>query len=55
MGECLFGVITAMLGVCLGGVNFVILSKLRGSLVAQAIVFVIMIYILALMKVSDPR
>lgn len=55
IGECLFGVTTALLGVALGGLNFVILSKLRESLVAQAIVFVIMMYILGLMKVADPR
>lgn len=55
IGECVFGTILALMGVGLGAGNFAILSKLRGSLVAQAIVFVIMVYLLALLKASDPR
>lgn len=45
----------ALFGVGVGAANFAILSKLRVSLVAQAIVFVIMVYLLALMKAADPR
>lgn len=55
IGECIFGVMIALFGVGLGAANFAILSKLRVSLVAQAIVFVIMVYLLALMKAADPR
>lgn len=51
----MFGVIIALLGVALGAGNFAILSKLRTSLVAQAIVFAIMVYLLALVKAFDFR
>ncbi|KAF8305566.1 hypothetical protein DL93DRAFT_2089397 [Clavulina sp. PMI_390] len=54
-GEHLFGVILALMGVGIGAVNFVILSKLRVSLVSQVIVFAIMVYLLALLKGADPR
>lgn len=39
----------------MGAANFAILGKLRVSLVAQAIVFVIMVYILSIVKAADPR
>ena len=47
-GEVVKAVAYAMLGVAAGAANFAILAKLRGSLPAQAVVFVIMVYILAL-------
>lgn len=55
VGECVFGAVIALLGVAVGAGNFAILSKLRVSLVAQAVVFGIMVYILAIIKALDPR
>jgi hypothetical protein len=40
----------ALLGVCLGSLNFFILAKLGHVPVAQAVVFVVMVYLLALIK-----
>lgn len=54
-GENVSAVFTALLGVALGAANFAILSKLHSSLVAQAIVFAIMVYGIAILKASDPR
>lgn len=55
VGECLSGLLFALFGVGIGAANFAILGKIRGSLVAQAIVFIVMVYGIALLKASDPK
>lgn len=55
VGECLVGVAIILLGIAIGAGNFAILAKLRGSLVSQAIVFVIIVYIFALILATDRR
>jgi hypothetical protein len=54
-GECFFGAFVALLGVGLGAGNFAILSLLHRTPIAQAVVFAIMVYVLALMKAYDAR
>lgn len=50
VGECVESVFLALIGVAIGAVNFTILAKLRGTIAAQAVVFGVMVYILALIK-----
>jgi hypothetical protein len=50
VGACLTATFYALLGVCLGALNFLILAKLHHVPVAQAVVFTIMVYLLALIK-----
>ncbi len=49
-GEVCGFIALAMLGVAIGAGNFAILAKLRSSLPAQGVVFVIMVYLLAILK-----
>lgn len=44
-----------LVGVSIGAGNFAILGKLRGTLVAQAVVFIVMVYILGLIKTLRPK
>ncbi|KAJ1303164.1 hypothetical protein OPQ81_011365 [Rhizoctonia solani] len=50
VGACLTATFFAILGVCIGALNFLILAKLGHVPVAQAVVFAIMVYFLALIK-----
>ncbi|KAF8600286.1 hypothetical protein BDV93DRAFT_476704 [Ceratobasidium sp. AG-I] len=50
VGACLTATFFALLGVCLGALNFLILAKLGHVPVAQAVVFTIMVYLMALIK-----
>ncbi|KAF8716570.1 hypothetical protein RHS02_09900, partial [Rhizoctonia solani] len=50
VGACLTATFFAILGVCIGSLNFVILAHLGHEPVAQAVVFAVMVYLLALIK-----
>ncbi|GAB1520598.1 hypothetical protein RhiTH_003678 [Rhizoctonia solani] len=50
VGACLTATFFAILGVCVGSLNFVILAHLGHEPVAQAVVFAVMVYLLALIK-----
>ncbi|CAE6373431.1 unnamed protein product [Rhizoctonia solani] len=50
IGACLTATFFSILGVCIGSLNFVILAHLGHEPVAQAVVFAIMVYLLALIK-----
>ncbi|CAE6476603.1 unnamed protein product [Rhizoctonia solani] len=50
VGACLTATFFALLGVSIGALNFFILAKLGHVPVAQAVVFAIMVYLLALVK-----
>ncbi|KAG8719517.1 hypothetical protein FRC08_002644 [Ceratobasidium sp. 394] len=50
VGACLTATFYGILGVCIGSLNFLILAKLGHVPVAQAIVFTVMVYLLALIK-----
>ncbi|KAG8708233.1 hypothetical protein FRC09_001365, partial [Ceratobasidium sp. 395] len=50
VGACLTATFFGILGVCIGSLNFLILAKLGHVPVAQAVVFTIMVYLLALIK-----
>ncbi|CCO31114.1 hypothetical protein BN14_05148 [Rhizoctonia solani AG-1 IB] len=50
VGACLTATFFAILGVCIGSLNFVILAHLGHEPVAQAVVFAFMVYLLALIK-----
>ncbi|CAE6534018.1 unnamed protein product [Rhizoctonia solani] len=50
VGACLTATFFALLGVSIGALNFLILAKLGHEPVAQAVVFAVMVYLLALIK-----
>ncbi|CAE6445071.1 unnamed protein product [Rhizoctonia solani] len=50
VGACLTATFFALLGVSIGALNFVILAHLGHVPVAQAVVFAVMVYLLALIK-----
>ncbi|KAG8699562.1 hypothetical protein FRC09_006545 [Ceratobasidium sp. 395] len=50
VGACLTAIFFSILGVCIGSLNFLILSELGHVPVAQAAVFTVMVYLLALVK-----
>ncbi|KAG8728006.1 hypothetical protein FRC11_011969, partial [Ceratobasidium sp. 423] len=50
VGACLTATFFSLLGVSIGALNFLILAKLGHVPVAQAVVFAVMVYLLALIK-----
>ncbi|EGG03448.1 uncharacterized protein MELLADRAFT_90177 [Melampsora larici-populina 98AG31] len=55
VGACITLVISALLGVGLGAFNFYLLAKAAPSPVGQGFLFFIMVYLLGLLKASDPK
>ncbi|KAH9824975.1 hypothetical protein DFH28DRAFT_1077442 [Melampsora americana] len=55
IGACITLVISALLGVGLGAFNFYLLAKAAPSPVGQGFLFFIIVYLLGLLKASDPK
>lgn len=55
VGACITLVISALLGVGLGAFNFYLLAKAAPSPVGQGFLFFIIVYLLGLLKASDPK
>ncbi|KAG0142002.1 hypothetical protein CROQUDRAFT_67719 [Cronartium quercuum f. sp. fusiforme G11] len=55
IGGCVQGLISALSGVGVGAFNFYLLAKVAHSALAQAFMFFVMVYLLGLLKASNPK